>query len=210
MHGIRLPVHDQIARTRRETQRRHQQRCRHMLGLAQHEREAAALGERLSRFTNRARAGGSGERALAQANVTSPAPLEVRRHRNPARLDLACQPAKLAPHGSRHLRTEAAERDAAVPQVEHHVTTRAERAPAKCDGHVVDGHVEPLDNARQNERAQVRLVDVDADAPGPARWAAFSAWTPHAPATSKITPVPCASWAWAACAHSVPWTKSSV
>ena len=41
-HAIRLPVHDQIARTRRATHASSSQRCRHMLGHAQREREAAA------------------------------------------------------------------------------------------------------------------------------------------------------------------------
>ncbi len=58
----------------------------------------------------------------------SPAPLEVRRHLDPARLDLAGQSAELVPQGRRHLRTEGAERDALVPQVEHHVAAGAERA----------------------------------------------------------------------------------
>jgi hypothetical protein len=61
------------------------------------------------------------------------------------------------------VRTELPEADAVVPQVEDQVAAGSEPALDDSLRDVVDGLIEVLDHAGEDELAQIRLVVVDAD-----------------------------------------------
>src|SRR5580765_858347 len=78
-------------------------------------------------------------------------------------LGLECLDPRLV--GSRHLRADLADRDAAVLQVEDEVVTRRERAVLDRMDEAEHAEIDALDRARQDVRPEVRLVDVDTVAP---------------------------------------------
>src|SRR5581483_556805 len=64
-----------------------------------------------------------------------------------------------------HPRADATEPDAPVPQVEHPVPACPEATALQISDEVEDRNIEVLHDAREDERPEIRLVDVDADTP---------------------------------------------
>src|SRR5258708_39633281 len=100
------------------------------------------------------------------AETTSPLLDRGRRH-DRAGDDLRAENGDLLEERGRDVRADLAQAHAAVLQVERQVATTVELAALRTlDGEIHTG-VDALDRARQDVRAEVRLVDVDADAPDP-------------------------------------------
>ena len=90
--------------------------------------------------------------------------LDLRRRLDLAGDDLRAKERDLLENRSRHDRADLAQGDAVVLQVEGEVAATLELAALRTLDGEVDAVVDALDRARQDVRAEVRLVDVDADA----------------------------------------------
>src|SRR5262249_17210837 len=93
--------------------------------------------------------------------------LERRRNLDLPGDDLILEPSEPRLVGRRHLRADLADRDAAVLQIEDEIVARRERPVLDGLDEAEHAEIDALHRARQDVRAEVRLVDVDAVTPDP-------------------------------------------